>query len=353
MVGKDIAALSASGADVSRYARQEIFAGIGEAGQKKIQESRVVILGLSGLGTMTAEYLARAGVGTIRLVDGDYVEYIELQRESLFTEEDAVSETPRAAAAAGHLAAVNSQIKIETAIAAPDGSSIEHFISDADLVIDASDSMEMRLLINEACHALKKPWIYGGALASTGTTCNFLPGDDMPCMKCMLGDQVYDEGSQPTCATVGVLMPVIGVIASVQAAEALKILTGSEDVRRDILNVDVWSGLWTTLPLTKNPDCPVCVKEQYELYGKDPGSQIQALCGKDSVQIIPQTERNIDFEAYAKKLEKQGSVTVTRYTLTFDDGHIAIKLFKNGRAIIKRVTDEARARAAYREYIGL
>ncbi len=339
--------------EVSRYARQEVFAGIGREGQEKIREGTVVILGLSGLGTITGEYLTRAGVGHIRLIDGEYVDRIELQRENLFSEQDAIDELPRATAAKKYLKTYNSEVDIEEIISDINGSNIDTFIRDADVIIDAADNVESRLLINEACHELKKPWIYGGALASSGLTCNFLPGEEQPCLKCLLGDNTYQEGEQPTCATVGVLMSTIGMIASIQAAEALKMLVGSSDIRRELISFDLWQNEFHVLPVSKNPDCPVCVYGEYDFYGKGKSTKIQAMCGKDSVQIIPQIERQLDFRTYASKLEKQGKVKYSDYTLDFDDGRVEIKLFKNGRAIIKHVTDEMRAKAVYAEYVGL
>lgn len=188
---------------ISRYVRQEIFAGIGPEGQAKLLRSRVAIMGLSGLGTATAESLARAGVGFIRIVDGDFADIVELQRQNIFTESDASGEMPKAAAVKKYLQEVNSEIKIEEVISDINSSNIAHLIEDTDLVIDGSDSMEIRLLVNEACHALKKPWIYGGALAASGMTFSFLPGENEPCLKCFLGDDIYEDGEQPTCATVG------------------------------------------------------------------------------------------------------------------------------------------------------
>lgn len=342
-----------SGKKISRYVRQEIFAGIGPEGQKKLLQSRVVIMGLSGLGTATAESLARAGVGFIRIVDGDFVDMVELQRQNIFTESDVAGDLPKAAVVKKYLQEVNSEIQIEEVISDINSSNIDHLIEDTDLVIDASDSMEIRLLINEACHALKKPWIYGGALAASGMTFSFIPGENEPCLKCFLGDDVYEDGEQPTCATVGVINPTINMIAALQTTEALKILSGSDSIRRDMVMFDLWDNTFDMLPIEKDPECSVCAKGVYEFYGKSKGSQIVGICGKDSVQIIPQIERHIDFEMYADKLEKQGKVRYNDYTLNFDDGTIEIKLFINGRAIIKHITDEARAKAVYSEYIGI
>lgn len=338
--------------NISRYARQEIFAGIGPEGQEKIKKGRVAVLGLSGLGTITSEILVRAGVGFIRIVDGEYIEMVELQRHNIFTEQDALNETPKAVSAERYLKQLNSDTVIESIISDINSSNIDSLIEDVDVVIDAADSMETRLLVNEACRALKKPWIYGGALASSGMTVNFMPGPDDPCLKCFLGEDVYEDGEQPTCATVGVLMSTISTIASQQAGEALKILVGSDSIRKDIFMFDLWENSFDLMPIEKDPDCPVCAGK-YEFYGKAREAQIEAMCGKDSVQIIPQVERNIDFAQYASKLEKQGKVRYNEYTLNFDDGKIEIKLFKNGRAIIKHTTDEKRAKAAYSEYIGI
>ena len=337
----------------SRYARQEIFRGIGKDGQKKLKSGRVAIVELSAIGTAVANNLARAGVGYIRLIDGDYIDVSELQRQSLYTEEDAREERMKAAVLKEYLQQVNSEIEIDAQIAVLDSGNIDSLFEDVDLIIDATDSFETRLLINEACVALGKPWIYGGALAASGMTMNFLPGEDQPCFKCFIGDEEYVPGEQPTCATEGVLHSTTSMIASLQSAEALKYLTGSADLRKDLLSFDVWDNSFDTFTVDKDPDCPVCGRHEYRYYGKVSGAHMVSMCGKDSMQIIPRTEGEIDFARYAEKLQTQGKVSYTQYTLDFDDGDCQIKLFKNGRAIIKHVNDEQRARAVYAEYIGL
>ena len=216
-----------------------------------------------------------------------------------------------------------------------------------------TDSMEVRLLLNGACHHLKKPWIYGGTLASSGMTMNVLPGEDRPCLKCFLGEEQYAPGEQPTCATVGILNPAASIVAALQSAEALKILSGSDAVREELVTFDVWENYFDYVPVEKDVECPVCGKKDYAFYGKITGSQTAAMCGKDSVQVIPTKEGEISFEKYAEKLKSQGTVKYTKYTLDFSDGNIEIKLFKNGRAIIKHVSDEKKAKAVYAEYIGL
>ena len=338
---------------ISRYARQEIFAGIGIEGQKKLRESRVAIVELSAIGTAVANNLARAGVGFIRLIDGDYVDLSELQRQSLYTEEDAAEERVKAVALKEYLQKVNSEVTVDAQVVYLDSGNIDSLFEDVDLIIDATDSFETRLLINEACVALKKPWIYGGALAASGMTMNFLPGDDQPCFKCFIGDEEYVPGEQPTCATEGVLCSTTSMIASIQCAEALKFLTGSDDLRRELLSFDLWDNSFDTFTIEKDPDCPVCGRGDFQYYGKISGASTVSMCGKDSMQIIPSHEGEIDFAKYADKLQHQGKVSYTQYTLDFDDGDCQIKLFKNGRAIIKHVSDEQRARAVYAEYIGL
>lgn len=342
-----------SNQNISRYVRQEIFRGIGKAGQEKLKSARVAIVELSAIGTAVANNLARAGVGYIRLIDGDYVDITELQRQSLFTEEDAREERVKAVVMQEYLRKVNSDVTVDIHIASLDSGNVDSLFEDIDLVIDATDSMETRLLINEACHALKKPWIYGGALASSGMTMTFLSGHDKPCFKCFLGDEEYVPGEQPTCATEGVLCSTTSMIASLQCAEALKILTGSKDLRKDLLSFDLWDNSFDTFVIDKDPDCPVCGKKEYRYYGKISGAHTVSMCGKDSMQIIPSHEGEVDFARYADKLQHQGTVKYTQYTLDFDDGDVQIKLFKTGRAIIKHVSDEQRARAVYAEYIGL
>ncbi len=339
--------------NVSRYVRQEIFAGIGKDGQEKISKGRVAIIEMSSIGAAVANDLARSGVGYLKLIDGDYIETAELQRQTLFTEEEAANEVPRAVAACEYLRKVNSEIEIEPVISDVNSGTIDNLIEDVDLVIDATDSMEVRLLLNEACHHLKKPWIYGGTLASSGMTMNVLPGENEPCLKCFLGDEQEDTGEQPTCATVGILNSAASIVAALQSAEALKILMGSDAVRRELVTFDVWENFFDLVPVDKDPNCPVCGRRDYAYYGKVTGSQTATMCGKDSVQVIPTREVEIDFEKYAQKLQSQGSVKYTQYTLDFSDGNIDIKLFKNGRAIIKHVSDEKRAKAVYAEYIGL
>ena len=219
------------------------------------------------MGTASANLLARAGVGFLRLVDRDRVELSNLPRQILYTEKDAADAVPKAAAAAAHLREVNSDIRIEAVVNEFNSSTADGLISDADLVIDASDNLKTRYLLNEACHHLKKNWIYGGAVGATGMTCNFLFGDGAPCMRCVTGSSDASEYS-PNCVNAGVLNMVTSIVASIQCAEAVKILTGSGEIRKTMVYFDLWKNKFEELPVEKDPDCPVCVKENYVHYGK-------------------------------------------------------------------------------------
>lgn len=335
---------------MERYSRQEAFFGIGAEGQRKLLASRVCVIGLGALGSASANLLARAGIGFLRIVDRDYVELSNLQRQMLYREQDAREQTPKAAAAAELLGQINSEITIEPVIADVNSGNITGLIEDVDLVIDATDNVEIRLLINEACHALSKPWIYGGALASYGMTMNVLPGGDAPCYHCMFDEQVPDG---ETCATAGVLGTLTSIVASIQCTEAIKILIGSPDVRRTLLAFDLWNNEFDALEVTKNPDCPVCGRGEYQYYGKVSGSQSASLCGRDAVQIVPAQAAAVDFDEIAARWESCGKVTRKRFTVDLDTGTCGIKLFADGRAIISGTSDEARAKAVYVEYVGL
>ena len=351
---------------MERYSRQEAFFGIGAEGQQKLLQSRVCIIGLGALGSASANLLARAGVGFLRIVDRDYVELSNLQRQMLYREKDAEEAAPKAAAAAELLTEINSQITIEPVIADVNSGNITSLIEDVDLIVDATDNVEIRLLLNEACHALGKPWIYGGALASYGMTMNILPGEDMPCYHCMFDDSVPDG---ETCATAGVLGMLTSIVSSIQCTEAVKILIGSADVRRTLLAFDIWNNEFDEMEVAKNPECPVCGRGEYQYYGKVSGSQSASLCGRDAVQIVPASAARagvasgaskslpaaarVDFDEFAERWQACGQVTRKKFTVDLDTGRFRIKLFPDGRAIISGTSDEAKARAVYDEYVGL
>ncbi len=335
----------------SRYSRQEAFYGIGKAGQEKINESRIAIIGAGALGTVTADHMARSGVGFIRIVDRDYVELSNLQRQILYTEEDARQAIPKAEAAVRHLRDVNSGIMLEPVVTDFNSSTVDSVISDVDLILDATDNLAARFLLNEACRHIGKDWIYGGAIGSSGMTANFIYGEDEPCINCLMKAE-QDDGNAPSCATAGVLNSTTSIISSIQCSEALKILTGSKNVRRTMIYFDLWHNRFDEIPIKKDPDCEVCVHGKYHYYGKVTGMEAVSLCGRDQVQVIPEHTVSIDFEEMKKKLAPLGEVTYNQFTLDFKRDDFSIKLFKNGRAIISHVDDVNRAKSLYIEYIG-
>ncbi len=334
-----------------RYSRQIIFNEIGEAGQKKLLESTVGIIGLGALGTVSANNLARSGVGNLRLIDRDYVELSNLQRQALYDEDDVQNEKPKAVATCEHLTKINSTIKLEPIIADVNAANIERLIAGCDLILDCTDNIEIRLLINEACDHARIPWIYCGALGSAFMTMNIIPRET-PCFLC-LSDGEGSSGNEQTCATAGVLNMATGAAASVQSAEAVKILLGSNDVRETLFFMDIWSNSAEYLDIRVNPECTVCGRHDYRYLGRASGSHTTSLCGRNEIQVIPGRETNVDFAWAADKLGSLGDVSYNKFMLKFSDGRINIKLFKDGRAIIENAKDENQAKAIYTEYFGM
>ena len=335
---------------MDRYARQTVFSHIGKEGQEKLLESKVTIIGMGALGTVSANNLCRSGVGYIRMVDRDYVELTNLQRQILYNEYDAMQRLPKTIAAYNHLSKVNSEITLEPVIADVNPSNIESLINDSDLVLDATDNLEIRFLINETCHAHKIPWIYCGALGAEGMTMNILPGEDKPCLRCLIDSA---SANSQSCGTFGVINMITNVMASIQTAEAVKILLGLSSVRKELLTVDLWSNHIANINVEKDDDCPVCVHNKYEYYGKDVGSYTTDLCGSNSVQVVPEKPVKADFSALAERLKRIGTVRLNQFTLMFSDSKYKITLFQDGRAIIKNAIDGNNAKSIYTEYISL
>jgi adenylyltransferase/sulfurtransferase len=336
---------------MQRYARQTIFSRIGEEGQKKLFQSKVTIIGMGALGTVSANNLCRSGIGCIRLVDRDYVELTNLQRQVLFNEDDARQNLPKTIAAFNHLSKINSEITLEPFVTDVNPSNIENLLNGSDLILDATDNWEIRFLINEACHKNNIPWIYCGAIGSYGMTMNILPEEDNPCLRCFIND---DQSSPAfSCSTFGVMNMITGTLASIQTMEAVKILLHSDSIRKELLTLDLWENQFDTVDVQKNDDCPVCVHKRYDNLKKTVGSYATSLCGSNSVQIVPPQPLKTDFSELTEKLKKAGSVRYNQYTLTFTDEKCEIILFQDGRAMIKNAIDENNAKSIYTEYIGL
>jgi adenylyltransferase/sulfurtransferase len=336
--------------DLDRYKRQIAFSGIGEDGQRKLLASRVCIIGVGATGSAIANSLCRSGIGFIRIVDRDFVDLSNLQRQALYTEQDVIDTLPKVTAAYNHLHAINSEITIEPIAADVNSSNIESFIKDVDLVLDGTDNFETRGLLNEAADKLGIKWVYGGALGSSGATMNILH-EGGPCFRCIMGE-MPEAGTFPTCTTAGVVNPITEIVAALESAEALKILTGSDAVSKKYLALDIWENAIDYIEVAKDPECPVCVKKEYQLLGRPAGSYTTSLCGAGAWQVIPEHTTSVSFEAIAERLEGLGELKVNKFLLSFAGTKISFKLFPDGRAIIEGAADANQAKSIYAEYIG-
>jgi adenylyltransferase/sulfurtransferase len=339
---------------LERYSRQMRFHGIGEAGQRKLLESHVTLCGCGALGTVLANALVRAGVGHLRLIDRDFIETSNLQRQVLFDEHDVAENLPKAEAAARKLGAINSSVHVEPVVTDIDRTNIVELVRDADLILDGTDNFEIRYLINDVAVKLGKPWVYGGCIGSHGQVMAILPGQT-PCLRCVF-EAAPAPGEAGTCETAGVLGPVVNIVASLQATEAIKILTGSlAQVNRELTYVDIWDNIHRRIkvaPLLGKVDCPCCQRRRFEWLDGEHGAQTTSLCGRNAVQVSHRTPGRLNFEEMAKHLGVMGEVSYNRFLLKFTaDGH-EFTVFPDGRAIIKGTSDVERARTLYAKYVG-
>ncbi len=335
-----------------RYSRQILFREIGRQGQEKLLDSRVLLVGCGALGAAHAEMLARAGVGKLRIVDRDFVEFTNLQRQTLFKESDAAERLPKAIAAKTRIAEINSEIDVEAIVADVNNSNIESLIRDCDLVIDGTDNFQVRYLVNDTCVKNGVTWIYGAAVSSYGTTMTIRPGVT-PCLRCIF-DEMPDAGSSPTCDTSGVIMPIIATVSATQVAEALKLLVGDIDsLHGSLMQFDVWANDRQRIKLgPPNADCKCCGQKLFEFLDADSGEFSAVLCGRDAVQIAPPRSTKIDLKKLAERLSSLGEVKQNEYLVRFSSGGNEITVFADGRAIVKGTDDIAVARSLYARYVG-
>jgi len=334
---------------IDRYSRQTLFSGIGEEGQQKLGGSCVVIIGCGALGTIIATSLVRAGVGKVRIIDRDFIEYHNLQRQVLFSEEDIKTELPKAIAAEKHLKKVNSSIEIEGVVSDVNYTNIERLVTGADLILDGLDNLETRFLINDVSLRHKIPWVYGGAISSYGMTMNIIP-HETPCFR-SLSASPSGSGIALTCDTAGVISPAPFIIGSLQTAEAMKILVGAKDINRDLIIIDAWKDEFSHFKISRRTDCPACHGE-YQFLEARFGTRTTSLCGQNAVQVLNPEVREISFETLAKHLEPIGEVNYSEFMLRFRVDSHEIVIFPDGRAIVKNTNDEAMARGLYTKYIG-
>jgi len=335
---------------IDRYSRQTIFAEIGEEGQRKLGNSSVVIVGCGALGTVIATSLVRAGVGKVRIIDRDFIEYHNLQRQVIFDEEDIKDQLPKAIAAERHLKKVNSSVEIEGVVADANYSNIERLVTGADLILDGLDNLETRYLINDVSSKLKIPWVYGGAISSFGMIMSIIPGKT-PCFRCIF-PSLPSGRMTLTCDTAGVISPAPFIIGSLQTAEAIKILVGAEkEINRDLTSIDVWRFTFTHIRISSRVDCPACLGKYEFLDGKF-GVKTTSLCGQNAVQVLNPRAGELSFKELAVRLKAVGKVTYNEFMLNFAVDSEEMIIFPDGRAIVKNTTDESLARGLYAKYIG-
>ena len=344
---------------LERYSRQMRVPGIGKAGQERIRAARVTLCGVGALGTVLANTLVRAGVGHVRVIDRDFVEPSNLQRQVLFDESDVTNNLPKAEAAAAKLRAINSEVGVEPVVADIDRTNVEEFCRDADLILDGTDNFEVRYTINDAAVKLNKPWVYGGAVGVEGMTMTIIPGET-PCLRCVF-EQSPGPGEVGTCETAGVLGPIVGVVASLQATEALKILAGRADaINRELFLINIWENTTRRVKVAplkgRKGTCPCCALRRFEWLDGEHGTQTTSLCGRNAVQVSQRRAGSVNFAELRKQLDGATAVTANKFLLKFtitegQDGY-DFTVFPDGRAIIKGTDDTERARVLYAKYLG-
>jgi molybdopterin/thiamine biosynthesis adenylyltransferase len=342
-------------ASIDRYSRQTILPQIGKTGQQRLRESTVTLVGCGALGTVLADCLVRAGIGRLILIDRDYVELNNLQRQVLFDECDASSGAPKAIAAADRLRKINSDCRIEPIVADAGRRNIESMISDSRLLLDGTDNFQTRFLINDVAVKHRLPWVYGACVGVEGMVMPIIP-HTTPCLRCIWG-QPPPAGMNPTCDTAGVLGPLVQLVAARQAIEAIKILIGRLDaVQRGLMRIDAWTGETEVYDMQNamEADCPCCKGSQFEYLEGGLSEAAAALCGRDAVQIGGGTDIQLDFQGIAGRLTGAlpKAPMYNQYLLRFEVEGKQVTLFRDGRAIIKGTSEIEEARSLYAKYVG-
>jgi adenylyltransferase/sulfurtransferase len=349
---------------VDRHHRQRLVAGFGEAGQARLAGSHALIVGCGALGCVVADWLARAGVGRLTLVDRDVVELGNLQRQTLFDEADARAGTPKAHAAAARIGAIDRGVRTQAEATDFTGVNaariaLEGPLGRADVLVDGTDNFETRFLLNDLAVRCGIPFVHGGVVGTRGTALTVLPGASA-CLRCLF-EGPPPAGTQESCETAGVLGAMVGVIASIQAMEAMKLLAGRADlVRRTLIAIDGWTNTLREVDLTgaRDPGCPCCGLGRFEWLERPSGPVV--LCGRGAVQVSAAGAGRVDLAALAARLGAHGSFEATRFLVRGalagemgeGGGSVVLSVFPDGRAIVQGVTDPARARSIYAKYVG-
>lgn len=337
-----------------RYSRQMLFSPIGKEGQEKIRSKHVLMIGAGALGSGSAEMLTRAGVGAITIVDRDYVEASNLQRQQLYTEEDVEQKLPKAAAAEKRLKRINSEVVIHSIIGDATPELLEELVQGKDLIIDATDNFETRLAINDISQKFEVPWVYGAIVGSFGMSFTIIPGKT-PCLNCLLKSIPLQQGM--TCDTVGVISPTVGMVVAYQVAEALKLLVEDWDaVRTTFISFDLWRNQFSSMKMTKAKDetCLSCGRERtYPFLDYDNLTKSTVLCGRDTVQVRPPKPLQITLEELSNQLTAIGyEVKGNPYLLSVETDQERIVIFKDGRALVHGTKDLTAAKTLYNRILG-
>jgi sulfur carrier protein ThiS adenylyltransferase len=337
----------------NRYSRQILFSPIGEKGQQNIREKQVLIVGAGALGSMNAEMLVRAGIGKLTIIDRDYVDWSNLQRQQLYTEQDVMEQTPKAVAAKQRLELINSDVEIEAYVEDATVSVLERLANGVDVIIDATDNFETRFIINDIAQKYKIPWIYGACVGSYGVSYTIVPGDT-PCLSCLL-DSIPLGGA--TCDTAGIISPAVSMVVSYQVSEALKILSENmDDLRRELVSFDVWANEYTSLNVKsfKKTDCPSCGEEAtYPYLQEENTSKTAVLCGRDTVQIRSPHINFIDLQEQAQLLHgRVENLICNPYLLSFQAENKRMVLFQDGRVLVHGTKNITEAKTLYHRYFG-
>ena len=334
-----------------KYSRQMLFAGIGPAGQQRLLASRAAVVGCGAIGAAAANLLVRAGLGYLRIIDRDFVEPSNLQRQTLFDEGDARNVLPKAVAAERKLRSINSSVAVEGIVADLSPRNVEALLGEVDVLLDGTDNFETRFLINDVAVKSGRPWIYAAGVASYGLTMTIRPGAT-PCLACLLESGTAAQGLEETCDTIGVLGPIVNLIASLEVAEALKLLSGHpEALHGRLLSCDVWTGRMQSLGAARNPECRACARRDFTYLQGEAQPRI-TMCGRDSVQIHERA-RALDLGVLGVRLRPLvDDLRQNDFLLRFRVAPYEMTVFADGRAILKGTQDPAVARSLYARYIG-
>ena len=337
----------------NRYSRQELFSPIGEEGQQKIREKHVLIIGAGALGSANAEMFVRAGVGTVTIVDRDYVDWSNLQRQQLYAESDVENNLPKAVAAKKRLEEINSEVRVKALVQDVTAEELEELVTNVDVMIDATDNFETRFIVNDIAQKYSIPWIYGACVGSYGLSYTILPSKT-PCLSCLL--QSIPLGGA-TCDTAGIISPAVSLVVSHQVTEALKLLVEDyESLRDGLVSFDVWKNEYSCMNVQKlrKHNCPSCGENAlYPYLNKENTSKTAVLCGRNTVQIRPPHKEEMDFERYKELLhDRVNDLNVNPYLLSFSVEEKRLVAFKDGRVLVHGTKDISEAKTVYHRYFG-